>query len=221
MPKVTVNNETFLLKWPPKMDEKILFVSKKYIKTWRSKIVVDWEEAMKHMEFKDFPNIDINRIYARYYILKQRNNPLYKKRLKKRTEEKKQSDSRKKIHKLWKSLPLEDRLRHGYKPKKIWSKNQKNILFDLVKKYCINKRINWNKITKDKEALKLPEKYQKDFNKLRYYYYSTTSGEKLYEKKKLCNKAYLQKNRKKCMGYLKKREKMIRTCVLEFLLKKL
>lgn len=231
MPKVIVDGKTFLLKWPAEMDEQILFVSQRYIKIREGKPVVDWETAMACGEFDDFPKKDIRLISGRYYTLKlRRDQPkLYKKRLKEKNKKARMgshngssADWRKKIHDIWNSMPLEDKLKHGYKPRNVWSKAQKKTLSKLVEKYRQkNGRTNWGKLIEDKKASGFPEKYQTDYNKLRYYYWSIVSGERLYEKKKLYNKRYVEKNRKKCRGYLSKREKMIRKGVVEFLSKKL
>lgn len=175
MPKVTYQNKDFYLRWPKESDWIILDVGRRY-GSWklfnyktgltRRLYVVDWKSAEKHSELKGLPMCTLLQLAKRYTYLKRKYFDQNTKKNNKQYQTKRTGNSFVNRLPIWQSIPDKIKAKYGYKPKQIWSQQQKKLLLKIAKDY-VHTNVDWKKVVEDSLVKKLPVN---TITKLTHYY---------------------------------------------------
>lgn len=225
--KVKYKNRVYHVQWPKRFDEIVLKAAKTYRHTNGT---INWKKAEADGMLKGLPVfLTLKNISQRNAHLKASKNPRNRrKRLERNREYAKThltsthgTSAKQKLY--TKVVPEKIKKRHGWKPRSIWTEEQKKILLTLSKEYQKSKvTIDWIKLAKDKRVKKLP--FQGSFKLCKYY--------NSFKRKKKGGKKYVVQRRKDALIYKydnydtyldnqEKRRIRVKDSVNEFLLSKL
>lgn len=236
MPIVMHKGKKFVLNWKPEWDLRILTTAIRFRKGCphcsRCKLgcyckvggpFINWKRAEKEGFLVGIPkSITRHDLSHRVtFLTKVRYTPLYKEKLSIRSNLKKPNKSFIRKEKLFMSTIFPLKKNSEYKLKGFWSKIQKRTLLSLTKKYPKGKiSIDWEKVISDPLCKTLP--HPDNLKSLRSYYWSTIgmSPERLKRKRKDAVR-YKHEHYKEHIENQRKRRKIIKESVNEFLSTKL
>jgi hypothetical protein len=225
MPLIRIKKVPFLTKWDPAWDKIILKARKKYI---RRNGNVNWKEAEAVGALKGIPVIftrqDLSHRLS--FITRSKYNEDYQIEHRKRSIEYNKTYFSKSImnrEELFRGLPMEIKLAHGYKPRNNpeWTPARIELLKTLVLWHRRSeKSINWDSLMSDPRARRLPP-YSKAH--IRSYYWSLVSREdpEVIAKRRADALDYKYRNLKKYYKSQKKRKELIRSVVNDVLHEKI
>lgn len=225
MPLVRHNGKTYMLRWKPEWDLKILIVAL----IFRKDGFTDWITAdakgylrglPKYLSRRDLSHRLTYLLCIKYnpegFIKKRQYNKLHYKKFKSHT-----FDNKVKIFK--EDVPDNSKKQFGYKPKGKWNKSQIDLLIFLTKRYPKGSMsIDWEALMKDDSVRAFPPGYS--LNNLRHYYWThikNTTDPKAVKKRRKAAIKYKYRNYKKYRASLTRRNKIIKNSVNSFLFSKL
>jgi len=224
MPIVRHKKRTFILRWLPEWDIKILVSAIKFRKSGQ----VDWISALAGGFLRGLPkyltNHDLSHRLSTLVNLKYNPEGIKKTRVYNRLHpSRKNIDTDKDKIRLFKgALSDSDRRMFGHKPKSTWTRKQQQILLFLAAKYRKGKMsIDWEKVMKDPWIKKLPPNHH--LGGLRSYYWTIVSRKKpgVIEQRRKSALRYKKSNYKAYRASQVKNYRVIKNSVNNFLLRKL
>lgn len=221
MPVVKYKNRTFVLRWKPEWDVRVLVAAIKYRNSYG---FVSWQTARSQNCFKGLPKLSNKDFGARLtYLITEKYDPaglMRKKQYNIAHPWKKQTEHTEKLKKIIfkNDVPNTLRLKNGYNPKTKWNERQRRILLKLGKKHRKTPdTIDWNEVKNDPEFKCLPIR---SLFSIRSYYWNMISPQPN-EKKRKYAISYNKRHRKNFFKNKKRSEMIIRSSVNDFLLRKL
>ena len=224
--KVIHKKKTYNIQWPEEFDRIIIKTAKKhacpsgYIKWINADADGDLRGLPKYLTYRDLSH--------RFSLLKCRDNEDYKKSKKEQYDKYRKGlksgptfDTRK--FDLFRDIVPDDlKKKHGWKPKSLWTKKQKELLINLTKIYRKSKiTIDWETLVLDPKVKKLP--YQDRFKLMKYFGQCLNKKitKKQIKQKRADALRYKKENYKEYREGQTKRYKAIKNTINEFLLAQL
>lgn len=194
--RIKYKNKIYHVQWPKRYDKIILKAAKGYK---RSDGTVNWKGAEADRMLKGLPVfLTLKDISQRNSHLKMSKKPGYKKKklIANRKYQKLHpttTEGTLKKKKLFANIvPDEIKKKYGWKPRTIWTEEQRGLLFKLSERYRKSKdTIDWKKLAEDKRVEKLP--FQDSFKLCKYY--------NSLKRKKKGGKKFIKKRRKDALIY--------------------